>query len=93
MFDSEGGFAEGRWTRHGNQWIVKMTGTRRDGSAASATNVITQVTKDRMTWQSRDRVVGDDLLPNIGEIVIVRKPPQPGSPAPSVNRDSRGESK
>ncbi len=93
VFDSEGGFAEGVWTRNGNQWIVKMTGTRRDGSVASSTNVTTQVTKDRMTWQSRDRVFGDDLRPNIGEIVIVRKPPQPGSPVSSGNRDSRGESK
>lgn len=92
-FDSEGGFAEGVWTRHGNQWIVKMTGTRHDGDAASSTNVITQLTKDRMTWQSRDRVVGNDVRPKIGEIVIVRKPPQPGSQASSVNRDSTGESK
>jgi hypothetical protein len=60
---------------------------------ASATNVTTQVTKDRMTWQSRDRVVGDDLRPNIEEIVIVRKPPQPRPAAPNVNRDSTGDSK
>ena len=93
VFDSEGGCAEGVWTRNGRQWIVKLTGTKSDGSVASATNVITQVTKDRMTWQSRDRVVGDDVQPNIEEFVIVRKPPQPGSPASSVNRDSKGESK
>jgi len=93
LFDSEGGFAEGVWTRNGNQWIVKLTGTRRDGDVASATNITTRVTKDRMTWQSRDRVVGDEVLANIGEIVIVRKPPQPGSSASSVNRDSTGESK
>jgi uncharacterized protein (TIGR02246 family) len=93
LFDSEGGFAEGVWTQNGNQWIVKMTGTRRDGSVASATNVTTRVTKDRMTWQSRDRVVGDEVHPNIDEIVIVRKPPQPGSPKTSVHHDSRGEAK
>ena len=93
VFDTEGGFAEGVWTRNGNQWVVKLTGARRDGSPASATNVTTRVTKDRMTWQSRDRVVGDDLMPNIEEIVIVRKPPQPASPAPSVKGDATGESK
>jgi uncharacterized protein (TIGR02246 family) len=93
VFDSEGGFAEGVWTRNGNQWIVKMTGTRRDGSVASATNVTTRVAKDRMTWQSHDRVVGDEVLPNIEEIVIVRKPPQPGTSAPSVHHDSTGEAK
>lgn len=92
-FDSQGGFAEGVWTRNGNRWIVKMTGTRRDGDVASATNVTTQVNKDRMTWQSRDRVVGKDVQPNIGEVVMVRKPPPPGSSAPNINRDSTGESK
>jgi uncharacterized protein (TIGR02246 family) len=93
VFDSEGGLAEGVWTRNGDQWIVKMTGTRRDGSVASATNVITQVSKDRLTWQSHDRVVGDDLLPNIEEIVIVRKAPQPAAEASSAGRDSAGDSK
>jgi uncharacterized protein (TIGR02246 family) len=91
VFDSEGGFAEGVWTRDGNRWIVKTTGSRRDGSVASATNIITHVAKGRMTWQSRDRVVGNDLLHDIGEIVIVRQPPQPGTPAPS--RQPTGESK
>jgi uncharacterized protein (TIGR02246 family) len=93
VFDSEGGFGEGVWTRNGNQWIVKMTGTRRDGSVASATHVTTQMGNDRMTWQSRDRVVGSDLLPNVAEIVIVRRPPPPGAKTPGVNHDSRGESK
>jgi uncharacterized protein (TIGR02246 family) len=93
LFDSEGGYAEGVWTRNGNQWIVKMTGTRRDGSVASATNVTTRVTKDRTTWESRDRLVGDEVLPNIDKIFIVRKPPQPRSSAPSVHHDSTGEAK
>ncbi len=77
IFDSEGGFVEGLWTRNGKQWILKMTGTTRDGKPASATNVITQTAKDRMTWQSRDRVIGDEMRPDIKDISIVRKPPQP----------------
>ncbi len=76
-FDTEGGYAEGVWTRSGNQWIVKMTGVTRDGKPASATNITTRVAKDRMTWQSRDRVVGGETQPNIEELPIVRKPPQP----------------
>ena len=71
VFDSQGGFGEGLWTRNGNQWIVKTTGTRGDGNGASATRIITQVTKDRMTWQSHDRVVGGDLQPDVAKIVIV----------------------
>jgi uncharacterized protein (TIGR02246 family) len=76
VFDSAGGFAEGVWTRNGNQWIVKMAGVTHDGKPASATNVLTRVAKGRMTWQSRDRVVGGETRPNVEEITIVRKPPQ-----------------
>ena len=77
VFDSEGGFGEGIWTREGNQWIVKMTGVTRDGKIASATNVTTQVSKDRMTWQQRDRIVGGEKTPDIAGIPIARKPPPP----------------
>jgi len=77
VFDSEGGFAEGLWTREGNRWIAKMTGVTREGKAASATNITTRVNKDRMTWESRDRVVGGETTPNIEPVAVVRKPPSP----------------
>ena len=77
VFDSEGGFGEGVWTREGNQWIVKMTGVTRDGKIASATNITTQVSNHQMTWQQRDRIVGGEKTPDIAEIPITRKPPPP----------------
>jgi uncharacterized protein (TIGR02246 family) len=77
VFDSEGGFGEGVWTREGNHWIVKMTGVTRDGKIASATNITTRVSKDRMTWQQRDRIVGGEKTPDIAEIPITRRPPPP----------------
>jgi uncharacterized protein (TIGR02246 family) len=77
VFDSEGGFGEGIWTREGNQWIVKMTGVTRDGKIASATNITTRLSKDRMTWQQRDRIVGGEKTPDIEKIPITRKPPPP----------------
>jgi uncharacterized protein (TIGR02246 family) len=75
--DSEGGFAEGTWTGDGNRWIVKLNGVTRDGRAASSTNILTRVAKDRMTWQSRDRVVGDEIAPNVAPFVVVREAPTP----------------
>jgi len=77
VFDSEGGFGEGIWTREGNQWIVKKTGVTREGKIASATNIITRVSKDRMTWQQRDRIVGDEKSPDIAATPIARTPPTP----------------
>jgi uncharacterized protein (TIGR02246 family) len=76
VFDSKGGFGEGVWTRDENRWVVKMTGVSGDGKASSATNITTFVTKDRMTWESHDRVVGDEVMPDIETIMVVRMPPQ-----------------
>ena len=91
VFDSEGGVAEGVWTRNGNQWIIKMSGVTHEGETASSTNVITMKTKDRMTWQSRDRVVGDETKPNVEEIAIVREPPKPNKSTTGGHTASKGE--
>lgn len=77
VFDSQGGFAEGDWTREGNRWIVKMRGVTREGKPASSTNITTMSSKDRMTWQSRDRLIGGEKIPDVEEVPIVHKPPKP----------------
>ncbi len=76
VFDSEGGFGEGVWARQGDAWVIKATGVRPDGAAASATNVVMPLGKDSYLWRSGDRVVGDEVMPPI-EVKIVRKPPAP----------------
>ena len=77
VFDSRGGYGEGLWTRAGEQWVIKATGVRPDGRTASATQVLTYVNKDKMRWKSIDRTIGDEIVPEIDEIIMVRKPPQP----------------
>ena len=78
VFDSEGGFGESVWTRDEDDdlWVIKATGVRPDGSNASSTNVLVPDGKDAYVWRSRDRIVGDDVVPPI-EVKVVRKPPQP----------------
>jgi uncharacterized protein (TIGR02246 family) len=77
VFDSEGGFGDGLWTRDGDQWIVKFNGVRRDGKVASATNVYMRVSEDRAAFESRDRVLGGEAMPDSGAVPIVRTPPKP----------------
>jgi uncharacterized protein (TIGR02246 family) len=77
VFDAEGGFGEGVFSRAGEQWIVKATGVRSDGKAASATNIITPLSKDRIGWEAADRTIGGVAVPGIDQFVLVRKPPQP----------------
>ncbi len=74
VFDSDGGFSEGKWTRKGEKWLVQQTGTLPDGGKTSALNIFTHVDDDSFTWQSINREVDGELLPNIDEVMIVRKP-------------------
>jgi uncharacterized protein (TIGR02246 family) len=75
VFDSQGGSSEGLWSRDGNRWVVKMSGPLQDGKVYSETNVFTFVNKDQARWKSVDRTIGGQVVPDLGEFVIVRKPP------------------
>lgn len=78
VFSSEGGHGEGLWTRTAeNQWIVKAQGTRHDGQPNSATQIHTILNKDVVKSSSIDRIIGGQVAPDIADVVMVRKPPQP----------------
>lgn len=85
MFDSDGGFGEGVWSRRDNTWVVKFQQTLPDGRTASATNVYTLVDGNSFTWKSIGRQVDGEYLPNIGEIKIARA-------GTSVQSSKEGES-
>ncbi len=85
IFDSNGGFGEGYWTRDKNRWIVKLRGVSHDGKVGSATQVFTRVNDHKYTFESRDRLVGGEASPDIKTVSVVRSPPGPGAkprPAP-----------
>jgi uncharacterized protein (TIGR02246 family) len=73
IFDSDGGFAEGKWTRKGDRWLIQTVGTLPDGGRTSALNIMTRVDDDSFTWQSVNREVNGDILPNVDEVLVVRK--------------------
>jgi hypothetical protein len=75
VFDSDGGYSEGRWYRKGdNKWIVQQKGTIPDGGQTTATNIIKRIDDNSFTWQSIDRTVDGEMQPNVDEVLIVRKP-------------------
>ena len=76
-FDSAGGFGEGRWSRAGDRWTIKHSGIQADGTASSATNIMTKQGPDAGRWVSTDRVVGGGSLPDSEGDVLVRVPPAP----------------
>lgn len=73
VFDSDGGFGEGVWSKKDKAWHIRTTGTAPDGSKSAAVNIITYVDDKTFTWQSVNRVAGGELLPNVDEVVVVRQ--------------------
>ena len=82
VFDSDGGFGQGRWTRRGNRWIVTVTSTLPQGGKAAAVNIITRVDENRFRWKSINRTARGRPLPNLPEVTIVRISPHLGGDSP-----------
>ncbi|QEG35232.1 YybH family protein [Bythopirellula goksoeyrii] len=72
VFDSHGGFAEGTWELEGDQWVIHSKGTLASGEKSSSVNIVVPVDENSFTWQSVNRQVGGQLLPNVEEVLIVR---------------------
>jgi uncharacterized protein (TIGR02246 family) len=72
-FDSDGGFAEAKWTRNKDRWYVHNKGVLADGKKVAAVNVMKKIDQDSFSWQTTERTVGSELLPNTDEITIVRQ--------------------
>lgn len=73
LFDSEGGFGEGFWTRDGDRWIVKSSQVLKGGEKASSINVMTYVDDNTLIWQSTGRELDGHLLPNVDPVTVTRK--------------------
>jgi hypothetical protein len=76
VFDSDGGYGEGKWANVDDRWVVKSTATMPDGDAGSATIYIEPIDNDKFLMKGFDRIVGDTAMPDF-EATIVRKPPAP----------------
>jgi uncharacterized protein (TIGR02246 family) len=92
LFDSQGGHGEALWTRTSDkEWVVKAQGVLRDGRPTSATQIHTIINKDAVKTSSIDRIIGGEVAPDIIDIVMVRKAPQPGALAPAPKANAAAE--
>ena len=74
VFDSNGGFGQGVWTRDGNRWTINVSHVLQDGSRGSAINTITRIDDSTFTWQSTGRAIAGELMPNVDPVSVVRVP-------------------
>jgi hypothetical protein len=71
-FDADGGFGEGVWAQEGSKWVVKTTTTLRDGKKVTATNTVTRVDADTLTWQTTQISVDGKAMPD-GKVVKMKR--------------------
>jgi hypothetical protein len=86
LFDSDGGFGDGVWTRDGNRWIVAFRQTLPDGRQGKATNVYTVVDQNTLRWDSTQRTVDGEPLPDVAAVTIVRKAASPAVARQPMNQ-------
>ena len=72
IFDSDGGYGQGTWTRDGNRWLVKETRMSPEGNESSSEQTITYVGPDHCTYESANRTLNGDPQPNIAKVDIDR---------------------
>jgi uncharacterized protein (TIGR02246 family) len=73
VFDSDGSFAEGEWTHKGKQWFIQNDVTLAGGGKGSAVNIVTQLDDNAFKWESVNREVDGEILPNVEPVLVVRK--------------------
>ena len=72
LFDDDGGFGDGTWTRDGKRWVIAASGVQADGGELTATNILMPVDKDTFSWQSTERTLDGETLPNIPPVKVRR---------------------
>lgn len=73
LFDSDGGFVSGVWTKHDDHWTIQSVATLADGGSGSYTGVIRPIDDESFSWQKVNQVIDGQILPNMDEVIVRRK--------------------
>ena len=71
-FEDAGGVGETEVTRDGKKWVFAARGSTADGKVLTATNIMTPVDADSFLWQSVERTLDGDALPDLPPIKVTR---------------------
>jgi uncharacterized protein (TIGR02246 family) len=71
-FETSGGFGEGIWSTEGDKLVIKVTSIERDGTKTTATNIVTRVEPDTVSFHSTERTVNGKSVPDIKAIQLKR---------------------
>jgi len=77
VFQSDGGFGDGYWTREGKKWTVDFRGVTADGRELTATAIYVRVDANTYTWQSVDQAMNGEPIPDTQPVRITRQKQAP----------------
>jgi uncharacterized protein (TIGR02246 family) len=71
-FNSDGSVGRDLWSQAGKRWSIEATSTLPDGSSSMATNILTKLDDNTFTWQSVERSLNRDPLPDTAIVRVKR---------------------
>jgi uncharacterized protein (TIGR02246 family) len=72
IFQSDGGFGDGVWTREGRKWSVDVHGVASDGRQLTATTIYIHVDPNTFTWQAVNQALDGVPLPDTHPVKVTR---------------------
>lgn len=73
VYDSDGGFGSGTWSKKDGGWQATMDYTLDNGKKASATNIYTPIDEKSYSYSSIDRKVDNNALPNVESVTLSKE--------------------
>ncbi len=73
VYDSDGGYGTGLWTKKGDSWYAKLNYVLNDGSKGSATNIYAKNNNGTYSFSSIDRKVGDQSVASIEPVTVQKE--------------------
>jgi uncharacterized protein (TIGR02246 family) len=73
VFQSDGGFGDGLWTRDGKNWSVDFGGVTPDGKRLAATVQYVRVNADTFTWQAVQQTVDGQPIADTPPIRVTKQ--------------------
>jgi uncharacterized protein (TIGR02246 family) len=71
-FDSSGGFGHEIWEETSGRWRIAASSVLPDGATSLATNYLTKLNGNTFTWESNERSLNDQLLPDTAVVRVER---------------------
>jgi len=72
IFEAEGGFGEATWAFDGKRWLQDAAGIQGNGTEITATNIMMPLGKNTFSWQSVDRTIDGEEVPNVPPVKVTR---------------------